>query len=823
MESIIQDLRYALRTLAKNPAFAAVAIFTLALGIGANTAIFSVVNAVLLTPLPYENEDRLVMIWGDLRARDVQNWPASTPDLLDYRAAQSFDEVASFFPFQVTLTGEGDPERVNAITVTENFLPILGARPFLGRLFNAGDTAPVTPNPNDPNAAPPPQAVMLSHGIWQRRFGGDPDIIDKSIEMFGTSVNVVGVLSPDLDLLFPAATRVPRQVDVWQARTIDFESTVRRNVSHLVLASLKQGVAVGQAQAEMDALGVRNRAEIPLYRDIEHYIQVVSLHADLVQSVRPIVLALFGAVIFVLLIACANVANLLLVRATTRSQEISVRAALGGSRWRLIRQMLSESVVLSFVGAGLGLALAAAGIRVLSILQPADLPRMETVGINGVVLAFTLGTSIVAAIIFGTLPALQASRTNLATALKTRSDAAGASLHRALRSGMVVIEVALSLVLLIGAGLMVRSFVALTRIDPGFNPDNVLTFQAAVPGGILQGQEGRAAFFRQLRERLAGLPGVTAVGAGRPLPLSGVDLTARYGPEEALTDQRLFQQATYRVMTEGYFETMQTRLVEGRMFGPAEYTDSLPYILVDDVLARKTFPGESAVGKRLIIRPFPGDPFAVEVIGVVENQRHMDLSQPGRETYYLSHRFASNPVNSMTWTVRAAVDPLSLVASVRREVEAINPNIPLTEVRTLRSYIDTARAPTRFALILIAIFGASALILATVGLYGVLAYTVRQRTAEIGIRMAFGAQPGAILGLVVKYGMRLAVVGLGVGLVASFALTRFLTSLLVDVPATDPLTYGAMALLFLGVAALASYIPALRATRVDPMVALREE
>ena len=822
MESIIQDLRYALRTLAKNPAFAAVAIFTLALGIGANTAIFSVVNAVLLAPLPYENEDRLVMIWGEARARDLDNWPASTPDLLDYRAAQSFDEVTSFQPFQLTLTGEGDPERVNAIQVTENFLPILGARPFLGRLFNAEDTAPVTANPNDPNATPPPLNVMLSHGIWQRRFGGDPDIVDKTIEMFGTSVDVVGVLSPDLDLLFPAATRVPRQVDVWLARRINFESTVRRNVSHMVLARLQPGVGVGQAQAEMDALGVRNRAEIPLYRDIEHYVHVVPLHADLVKSVRPIVLALFGAVIFVLLIACANVANLLLVRATTRSQEISIRAALGGSRWRLIRQMLSESAVLSFVGAGLGLALAAGGIRVLSILQPADLPRMDTVGIDGVVLAFTLGTSIVAAIIFGTLPALTASRTNLATALKTRTDATGAAAHQMLRSGMVVVEVALSLVLLIGAGLMVRSFVALTRVDPGFNPDNVLTFQAAVPGGVLQGAEGRSAFFRQMRERLAGLPGVTAVGAGSPLPLSGVDFTARYGPEEALTDQRLFQQATRRVVTEGYFEAMQTRLVEGRLFGPAEFTDSLPYILVDDVLAQKTFPNESAVGKRLIVRPFAGDPFPVEVIGVVENQRHEDLSRPGRETYYLSHRFANSPTN-LRWTVRAAIDPLSLANAVRGEVEAINPNIPLTDVRTLRSYVDTARAPTRFALILIAIFGASALILATVGLYGVLAYTVRQRTAEIGIRMAFGAQPGAILGLVVKYGMRLAVVGLGVGLAASLALTRFLTSLLVDVPATDPLTFGAVAVLFLAVAALASYLPALKATRVDPMVALREE
>ena len=823
MESIIQDLRYALRTLVKDPAFAAVAISTLALGIGASTAIFSVVNAVLLAPLPYEDEDRLVMIWAEARARDLQNWPASTPDLLDYRAAQSFDEVASAFPFRVTLTGEGDPERVDAITVTENFLPILGARPLLGRTFNSEDVATFTPDPNDPDATPPPPAVILGHGLWQRRFGGDPTIVGKSVEMVGTSVNVVGVLPADLELLFPSTTRIPRRVDIWIANRVNFESTIRRNVSHYVLARLKPGITASQAQAEMDALGTRNRAEIPLYRDIEHYIHVVPLHDDLVAPVRPIVLALFGAVGFVLLIACTNVANLLLVRATTRSQEISIRAALGGTRTRIIRQMMSESFVLSLAGATIGLGLATAGIRVLSVLRPADLPRMETVGINGVVLAFTLLTSVVAAMIFGTLPALQASRTNLATALKTRTDAGGAALQRALRSGMVVVEVALSLVLLIGAGLMIRSFVALTRVDPGFNAAGVLTFQAAVPPGAFQGQEGRAAFFSQLRERIAGLPGVEAVGAGRPLPLSGVDLTARYGPEEALSDPRLFQQATYRIVTEGYFETMQTRLLEGRLFGPAEFADSLPYILVDDVLARKTWPDESAVGKRLIVRPFSFDPFPVEVIGVVENQRHMDLSRPGRETYYLSHRFANSPTNLMTWTVRSAVDPLSLVGAVRREVEEINPNIPLTDVQTLQSYVDTARAPTRFALILNAVFGATAMILAAVGLYGVLAYAVRQRTAEIGIRMAFGAPPGSILGLVVKHGMTLAVAGLSVGLAASFGLTRFITSLLVDVPATDPVTYASMVAFFLVIAALASYIPALRATRVDPMVALREE
>jgi putative ABC transport system permease protein len=606
------------------------------------------------------------------------------------------------------------------------------------------------------------------------------------------------------------------------ARRINWESEVRRNVSHILLGRLKLGVTPGQAQSEMDVLAARNRQEIQLYQDVNYHIEVVPLHEDLVEPVRPIVLALFGAVGFVLLIACVNVANLLLVRATTRSQEISVRAALGGSRRRLIQQMLSESLVLSVVGGAIGLALAAAGIRVLTVMRPEDLPRMETIGIDGVVLAFTLVTSIVAAAFFGMLPALQASRTNLATALKTRSDASGASLQQSLRSGMVVVEVALSLVLLIGAGLMVRSFVALTRVDPGFNPAGVLTFQASPPGGVFQGQEGRASFFNQMRERIGALPGVQAVGAGRPLPLTKLSVTARYGTEAALADPELFQQGTYRTVTQGYFEAMQTNVIAGRAFGPADYADSLPFVLVDDVLAQKTWPNESAVGKRLIVRPFPGDPFPVEVVGVVEHQRHEDLSREGRETYYLTHRFANNPTN-LTWTVRAAVDPLTLVGPLRRVVEEIHPDIPLTDVRTMQSYVDSARAPTRFALVLIAIFGVSALILASVGLYGVLAYAVRQRTAEIGIRMAFGAQPGAILGLIVKYGMRLAGIGLAVGLAGAFAVTRFMSSLLVDVPAVDLVTYVVMAAFFLAVAGLASYVPALRATRVDPVVALGEE
>jgi putative ABC transport system permease protein len=818
---LFQDMRYAMRALLKRPGFTTIAALTLALGIGANAAIFSVVHAVLLVPLPYENEDELVMIWGELRARGVTDWPASHPDVRDYFQAESFDEVAAVVPFQLTLTGGDGPERVEAAQVTTNFHPVLGVRPLLGRLFNPDDTPEFRPDPNDPTAPRPIPAVLLSHGLWQRRFGSDPDVVGRSIDMMGLTVNIVGVLPSDFKLFFPTSTNLPRTVDLWLATRIDLQSEVRRNVMWRVVARLKPDVSVNQAQAEMETHAARLRQELQLYTDVGYHIEVVPLRADLVEPVRPLVLALFGAVGFVLLIACANVANLLLVRATTRSREISVRAALGGSRWQLIRQMLSESLVLSLLGAALGLALAQASVRVLVAMRPAELPRIDSIEINGVVLGFTLAASFVAALIFGIIPALHASRANLADALTTRMDGGGGSRQRALRGGLVVLEVALSLVLLIGAGLMLRSTVALTRIDPGYNPNNLLTFRTAVPPGVLRGAEARATFYRELRERLAGLPGVLAVGTVRPLPLSNLHPSGRYGTEAALTDESLFGQAAYSIVTAGFFESMETRVVAGRVFNAIEHNDSIPVVVVDEVLARKLWPNQSAVGRQLYVR-MSNDPFPAEVVGVVEHQRHEDLSREGRETVYFPSTFWGSPLGGSTWTVRTANDPLSLVSVVRREVAAMNSDIPLTDVRTMKSYVDAARAPTRFALVLIGVFGVSAMLLASVGLYGVLAYAVQQRTAEIGIRMAFGAHRTAILTMVGLHGMRLVLTGIGLGLLGAYGLTRFMDSLLVGIPPTDPVTYAGIVLLFTVVSAIACYLPAHRATRVDPVEALRE-
>ena len=821
MESVVQDLRIAFRALSKRPAFTAVAVMTLTLGIGASTAIFSVVQAVLLAPLPYEDEDRIVMLWGELRARNVRDWPASPPDLFDYRQADSYDEVAGVVPFALTLTGEGDPERVDVAMVTENFNSVLGVRPELGRLFSPDDTAPIDFDPSDPNATPPPISVILSYDLWQRRYGGDGDVIDRRIEIAGTPVHIVGVMPRNFQLLLPASARVSRDIDLWAAARIDFNTDNRRDVSLRIIARLRPGVTVAQAQAEMDALASRLRQELPLYSDVGFHIEVVPLRNDLVEPVRPLVLALFGAVGFVLLIACTNVVSLLLVRAIARSQEISIRAALGGSRIRIIRQMLSESLVLSLPAAVLGLILAHIGIGIFTALRPVELPRVETIGINGAVLGFTVLISLFATVVFGIVPAVHASRLNLAAALRTRLDLGGSAFQRTLRNGLVVGEVALCLVLLIGAGLMVRSSIALSRADPGLNPDNVLTFEAAVPPGMLRDLDERVAFVDGLRERIAGLPGVEAVGATRPIPLTNPLSSGRYGTEAALSDQSLFRQATYRYVVHGYFATMQTAFVAGRDFNASEHAAEVPVVIIDEVLARRAWPSESAIGKTLIVRLFGQDPTPVEVIGVVENQRDGDLSREGREAIFFTHRFYNAPAQ-VIWTVRTAVDPLTLVGAIRQEVAALIADTPLINIRTMQSYLDDALAPTNFALALIGLFGLAALILATVGLYGILAYAVQQRTAEIGVRMAFGAKPANILGIVLLHGVRLVVFGIALGLAAAIAFTRFMNSLLVGVSAVDPATYAAIVLLFFAVAMPACCVPAMRATRVDPVQSLQQ-
>jgi putative ABC transport system permease protein len=827
MQTLRKDLGFAVRSLRNHPAFAFTAILTLALGIGAATAIFSVVNAVLLRPLPYRQADRLVLVWGDMRVRGVRDFPFSPPDFQDLRrGAPAFEELAAVLGFRQPLVAEqGTPEQVRVAGVTTNLLTMLGARVMLGRPF-MGDDA--TPEPQQPAANPqqppgPPQLpgiVVLNHGFWQRRFGGDPNIVGKTFQLGQLNARVVGVLAPGFELLFPPSAGVEPAPDLFVAMRINYETANRNNVFLRVVGRLKPGVTVQQAEAQAERVAADLRERFPIKKAAGSHFYVVPMHEDLVDEVRPAITALTGAVLFVLLIACANVANLLLVRASARERELAVRAALGSSPWGLVRQMLSESLVLAGGGALLGVTLAYGGIRLLVWLAPANLPRLDDIGIDPIVLTFAIISAVVSAVLFGVVPAMRASRPDLAELLRAGGRTPGLHGGKLLRNAVVTAEVALSFVLLIGCGLMLRSFVALQQTNPGYDPTRLLTFEAGNP--FAQTQEAREAYQRRLRERLSGLPGVTAVTAANPLPLDGTLANSRWGPEAAAGDPSKFQQANVHVVLPGYIESMRTRLIAGRTFTDADNRDSAKTIMIDRKLAAKAFPNESAVGKRLLVRLRGAEPELLEVIGVVDHQRHETLASDGREAIfftdgYMGHGFANN------WALRVTGDPGPLAPAVRAIVAEIEPRVPVSDLQSMEVLVDRAMGPTRFALALIGVFAIIAAVLAGVGLYGVLSTTVRQRTAEIGVRMAFGAPNRSIFGLMIGEGLKLSAAGVALGLIAAYLLTRIMSSMLVGVGATDPATFGAIVLLFFVIAGVASWLPARRAAGLEPTIALREE
>ena len=829
MESLLNDLRRAARSLRAHPAFALTAILTLALGIGASTAIFSVANAVLLRPLPYAGADRMVLLWGELRARDVNDFPFPPGDRRDMQEQTSaFDELGAITPGQAPLAGDGDePELVSAIGVTTNVLPMLGARVLHGRGFVPEDALPQPQPPQEGGVlgdqAPPgpqlPQIVVLNHDFWQRRFGGDPAVVGRTLDIGNGRAQVVGVLAPGLELLWPPGANIERVPDLFSAMRIDYENASRNNVFLRVVGRLKPGVPLQRAQDEVDAVAADLRERFPIKKTADLHFHVVPMHEDLVAEVRPAILALMGAVVFVLLIACANVANLLLVRASARSRELAVRAALGGSPRRLVGQMLAESVVIAAAGALVGLALAWVGIRVLLALAPANLPRLDAVRLDPLVLGFTILVSLVAAALFGIVPALRAARPDLAEALRASGRSPALQGGSLLRSSVVVAEVALSFVLLVGSGLMVRSFLALQRADPGFDPSGVLTF-AVNP--LADSPDARAAFMRGMHERLVALPGVESATAAGPLPLDGGLANSRWGTEEAAADATKFQQANVHIVLPGYFQAMRTRVLAGRAFDETDNRPDATGIVIDEVLAAKAFPGRPAVGERLLVRVRSPEPEWLTVIGVVEHARHESLAADGREAIYFTDGFFGHGAAGR-WAVRTSGDPSSLAASARAVVRELDPRLPVAEVQPMSDYVDRAMAPTRFALVLIGTFAVVAALLACIGLYGVLATVVRQRTAEIGVRMAFGARSGSIFRLVIGQGMRLSALGVLAGIAAAWALTRVLSSMLVGVGATDPATFATIAALFLVIAALACWLPARRAAGVDPVIALRED
>ena len=807
LTDFFQDLRYAFRMQLKNPAFTIVAVIALALGIGANTAIFSVVNSVLLRPLPYKDPERLVMVWEDA---SKFGYPRDTPaaaNYVDWRNQNTvFEGMAAIADESFNLTGTGDPERLEGRLVSANLFPLLGVDPQLGRTFTATEDQPGSNH-----------VVLLSHALWQRRFGGDNSIVGKSINLNGETYTVIGVM--------PARFEFPSIDDqVWAPIAFTAEDSVNRNRHYLqVLARLKPGTTLEQAQTEMRTIGARLQQQYP-DSNTDLGVAVTSLHEHLVGDIKPALLILLGAVGLVLLIACANVANLLLARAAVRQKEIAVRVALGARRQRLIRQFLTESILLSTVGGVVGLAVAFGGLMLLRTFIPENISQAGQISIDLKVLGFTFLVSVVTGLIFGLAPALQAARFNQTETLKEggRDSATGSSGKR-IRGLLVMSEVAVSLVLLIGAGLLINSFLRLRSVDPGFRADNLLTMKIVLPQPKYEEFERRSAFYTELVQRVQSLAGVKSAAVTTNLPLYrqgnsiGVSIEGQPPPPPGLENI-----VVTRIISPGYFETMSIPLLSGRQFTDQDVRTGQRVVVISDGMARRYWPGEDPVGKRIgtgrIRRP--EDWF--QVIGVVKDVRQFELTADPRPQMYLTYRQAGFfPAEDLV--VKTEVDPATLAATVRQTVWEIDKDQPVSNIRTMEEILLQSIARQRFSMLLLAIFAGVALILAAVGIYGVMSYSVAQRTHEIGIRMALGAQTGTVLKLAVGYGLKLVVAGVVIGLIAAFALTRVMSTLLFGVTATDPATFTLISLLLIAVATIASYIPARRATKVNPIIALRYE
>ena len=811
METLLQDIRYGIRMLLMRPGFTAVAVFALTLGIGANTAIFSVVNGVLLRPLPYKNPDRIVTIWEPSRGGHTLG--LTDLEFFDYREQNHvFEEVAAFATGATNLTGSGEPERVAATWASAGFFASVGVDPALGRAFTAEDDKPG-----------PAQVVVLSYGLWQGRFGSDPNIIGQQVSLNGLSRTIIGVMPRGFYF-------DNKDVQLWLPLGLDRANVSPRDRGYNAIARLRSDVTLEQARVEMNTLAAQlaeeYRKRYPEGVNATQSVNLIPLHDLIVGDIRPALLVLLAAIGFVLLIACANVANLLLARAEARQKEIAIRIALGAGRGRVIQQLLTESVLLSLLGGAMGLLLAFWGVEALLAIAPASIPRTSEVGVDGTVLIFTLAVSVLAGIMFGLVPGLQSSKVDLHASFKEGRGSTGDRGRRRTRRLLVVSEIALSLVLLVGAGLMIKSFWRLLNVDPGFDPNNVLTAQIALPQSRYPQFQQVDAFYKQLLERVESLPGVQSAGTVTVLPLSGSNSNASFeieGRPRVSDDVR--QNADYRMISEDYFRAMGVPLLKGRYFLESDREGAPAVVIINEAMTG-FWPDEDPVGNRINLG-VPGSPW-LTIVGIAKDIKHQGLDiRPKPEMFFLHSQNAYSGAlgvwRSMTVVARTSSSPISLAGAIKSVVQAIDKDLPVARIQTMEQVLSNSVSQPRFTMLLLAVFAVLALALAAVGVYGVVSFSVAQRTHEFGIRMALGADARDVMKLVIREGLIIVSIGVTIGLALAFIATRLIASFLYGVSPSDPLTFLAISLLLVGVALGACFVPGRRATKVDPMEALRYE
>lgn len=815
-DGIRQDITHALRGLIKSPGFAAASLITLALGIGATSAIFSVVKAVLIAPLPYGSPERTVQIFAKWVSFD-KTW-LSNQEVVDFRnMAQTLDGVGSWNTGQQNLTGDGEPIRVGVGFVTANLFDVLGARPLIGRSFSEADDAPNGP-----------QVAVLGYPLWQSRYGGDPAIVGRTVMINELPVEVIGVMPDGFRLPTDFTDDAAEPTQMWRPIQWDMNNLVRGSHGYFAAATLAPGQSAASVSAELHAIATRLTEQGQYPKQMQFTAFAVPLDEEIRGGLRPAMWLLMGAVGFLLLIACANVANLLLVRGDARLREMAVRTAIGAAPDRLVRQLLTESIVLAVLGAVLGLGLAAVGLRILMTIDPTSLPPLAPIRLDWSVVAFTLALGVVTTIVFGLAPALRTLRVNLVESLREGGQATVGGHRQRLRSALVVAEVMLAVVLVIGAGLMVKSLAALSRIDLGFTPEHMLTMRVSVPPSRYDTPEKVVNFYRRLTEKTRAVPGVEAAGFLRVLPLAttigdfGLDIE---GFQES---PGVSAKGDWQIATDGSFEAMGARLMRGRWFSPSDTERSQAVAVINETMARTYWKNpEEAIGRQIRVGSAMDRPW-LTVVGMVADERHNGVTGVVKEKFYVPHsqwRIATSGsvIRGGFLVVRTTGDPMAVASAVRAQVRALDPTIPVANIRPMTDVVSTSLATPRLTGFLLGTFAAIALTLAAVGIYGVLSYLVARRTHEIGIRLAVGADRSQVMTMILKQGLSLAGIGIGAGLVAAFLVTRFMQTLLYQIRPSDPETFVVVSLALVAVAIVASAVPAYRATRVSPLIALRTE